>query len=140
LKPILSRFCEIYIPEPIFKKKKINLYKYIVEKTFHLNEVKTKRILWLKKELQKPFPTSPAELLLFSKKLYERGYSGMDFIHLLENKLLPLENITEEKRLELLFTFNRVRKEFRNEKMLMFFMMQFIFVSSNVNLENISFI
>jgi len=105
-----------------------------------LNEVKTKRILWLKKELQKPFPTSPAELLLFSKKLYERGYSGMDFIHLLENKLLPLDKITEEKRLELLFTFNRVRKEFRNEKMLMFFMMQFIFVSSNVNLENISFI
>ena len=33
LKPILSRFCEIYIPEPIHNGVPINLYKYTIENT-----------------------------------------------------------------------------------------------------------
>jgi hypothetical protein len=39
----------------------------------------------------------------------------------------------------LLLCFNRVRKEFRNEKILMLFIVNFIFLSSEMSLENISF-
>ena len=39
----------------------------------------------------------------------------------------------------LLFNFNKIRKEFRNEKMIIMFMLNFIVLCSNVNLENISF-
>jgi len=72
-------------------------------------------------------------------KLYEKGYSGLDILNLLENPKFMETNITEEKRFELLLCFNRVRKEFRNEKLLMLFIVNFIFLSSEMSLENISF-
>ncbi len=76
LKPILSRFCEIYIPEPVIHKKEVNLYEHI---------------------------------------------------------------LTEEKQYTLLFAFNKVRKEFRNEKIIIMFILNFVFLSLDYNLENISF-
>ena len=63
----------------------------------------------------------------------------MDIIQLLENPLLYL-NLTQCKRFELLFTFNKVRKEFRNEKILMLFMLNFLYLDIQLSLENISFI
>jgi hypothetical protein len=38
-----------------------------------------------------------------------------------------------------LLAFHRVRKEFRNEKLLILFILNFIFLSSEITLENISF-
>ena len=42
LRPILSRFCEIYIPEPIYNGKYINLYKHTIEQTFKMKDLKKK--------------------------------------------------------------------------------------------------
>jgi len=53
LKPILSRFCEIYIPEPIVNGININLYKYNLDEVYKMKDVKSQRCEWLKKELQK---------------------------------------------------------------------------------------
>ena len=51
-----------------------------------------------------------------------------------------LENkISIEKRYEMLICFNRVKKELRNEKLLMLFILNFMFLSSNQSLENITF-
>jgi hypothetical protein len=72
-------------------------------------------------------------------KLYEKGYSGIDIIHILENQNFLESIISTEKRYELLLCFNRVRKEFRNEKLLILFILNFIFLSSDLSLENISF-
>ena len=47
--------------------------------------------------------------------------------------------LTVEKKYELLISFNKVRREFRNEKLLIFFILHFLFVSSDFSLENISF-
>ena len=48
-------------------------------------------------------------------------------------------NLTLEKKYELLFAFNKVRKEFRNEKLLILFILNFIFLDNKLLLENISF-
>ena len=77
--------------------------------------------------------------MLLCVKLYEKSYSGLDIMNLLENSKFLEGNITLEKRYELLITFNRVRKEFRNEKLLILFILNFIFLSSELSLENISF-
>jgi N-acetyl-gamma-glutamylphosphate reductase len=77
--------------------------------------------------------------MLLCTKLYERGYSGLDIINLLENHKFLESTITIEKRYELLISFNRVRKEFRNEKILILFILNFLFLSSELSLENISF-
>jgi len=143
LKPILSRFCEIYVPEPILlngEESSINLYKYNLAETFKLKNVKHARIDWLKKNLFKTMNAEikDNELLSFSTKLYEKGYSGMDIIQLLENPTL-FTNLPDSKRYELLFTFNKIKKEFRNETLLIMFILNFLFLSLDTSLENISF-
>lgn len=140
LRPILSRFCEIYISEPEYKGKYINLYKYNLEETFKLTDIKNQRSEWLKKELQKTFVTScnilEEDLQSFVVKLYEKAYNAMDIIKLLEDGAFPLSH---DKRYELLIAFNKVRKEFRNEKLLMLFILNFTFLDKKTVLENISF-
>jgi hypothetical protein len=52
---------------------------------------------------------------------------------------LKIPNLTENKRYELLFAFNKIRKEFRNEKIFIMFILNFVFLSLDDSLENISF-
>ncbi len=141
LKPILSRFSEIYIPEPIYNGIQINLYKYNINEIFKMKEFKNQRLETLKKELKIiNNKTSLEFLILFCKKIYEKGYCGLDILTLLENpKFLELEIITE-KRYELLIAFNRIKTEIRNEKLIFIFILNFIFLNLEINLENISFI
>ena len=70
------------------------------------------------------------------KKLYEKAYNALDLIQLIEDGQIDL---TIEKRYELLIAFNKVRKEFRNEKLLLMFILNFIFIDKETKLENISF-
>lgn len=141
MKPILSRFCEIYVSEPIINGNIINLYKYNLNEVFKNKDIKIYRQEWLKKELLKIVnkKTNIDNLMTLCVKLYEKGYSGLDVINILENNKFLDEILTMEKRYELLVCFNRVRKEFRNEKLLILFILNFIFLSSDLSLENISF-
>jgi DNA polymerase III delta prime subunit len=138
LRPILSRFCEIYISEPEYKGKTINLYKYNLEETFKLTDLKNQRNEWLKKEIQKSITakTTETELQGFVIKLYEKAYNALDVIKLIEDGLFTL---SQDKRYELLIAFNKVRKEFRNEKLLLMFVLNFTFLDKETKLENISF-
>ena len=141
MKPILSRFCEIYVPEPIINGAIVNLYKYNLNNVFNTKDVKTARLEVLKKELIKTVnkKITLEELMAFCTKLYEKGYSGLDIIQLLENHKFLEATLSVEKRYEMLIAFNRVRKEFRNEKLLILFILNFVFLSSELSLENISF-
>jgi DNA polymerase III delta prime subunit len=145
LKPILSRFCEIYVPEPEYKNEIVNLYKYNINEVFKLNDDKIQRLDKLKKTIEKTFHSSNQnkitmqELLDFSLKIYEKSYSAIDIIELLETNKLSVPKITNEKKYELLITFNKVKKEFRNEKLLILFILNFLFMSLELSLENISF-
>lgn len=141
MKPILSRFCEIYVPEPIVNSQPVNLYKYNLNEIFKMKDIKNQRLDSLKKELTKSVnkKITIEELMLLCSKLYEKGYSALDVLTLLENPNFLKANISEEKRYELLICFNRVRREFRNEKLLFLFILNFIFFSSELCLENISF-
>ncbi len=143
LKPILSRFCEIYVSEPEHNGKIINLYKYNLNEIFNLKEIKNTHQEWLKKELlkfvNKSSNTNIDDFIKLSIKLYEKGYSGIDIINLLESQKFMETTLTLDKKYELLFAFNKVRKEFRNEKLLILFILNFIFLDKELVLENISF-
>ena len=162
LKPVLSRFCEIYIPDPIHNGGQINLYKYNIDKIFKNKIANAQTREWLKKTLIKDAfvdatndkndetidqPLIDAEDVIIARqnkltelsvKLYEKGYSALDIMGLLENHLF-LPELNLDKRYELLVVFNKIKKEFRNEKLLIMFILNFIFISSNISLENISF-
>jgi DNA polymerase III delta prime subunit len=139
LRPILSRFCEIYISEPEYNGKIINLYKYNLEETFKLTDIKNQKNDWLKKEIQKTIKENidDVELQLFVTKLYEKAYNALDIIKLIEDGCF---NLSQEKRYELLIAFNKIRKEFRNEKLLLMFVINFTFLDKTTVLENMTFI
>ena len=74
-----------------------------------------------------------------SLKFYEKGYSGIDIIKFIENSKTSALNIEANKKYELFTAFNKVRKEMRNEKLLIFFILNFLLLSLDETLENISF-
>ena len=75
-----------------------------------------------------------SELLVKIDKLYNKGISGLDIINYI-TKFFP-ETVQKYK---ILLTFNKVKKDIRNEKLLMFFILSFSFIRSDYNLENITF-
>jgi DNA polymerase III delta prime subunit len=146
LKPILSRFCEIYVPELMIKTSIINLHN-MDEESYHLvsiqKEVK-KYIDGLGIMLDASSHVNHTNIIKknteFALKLYEKGFNGLDLISLIERNMITSKNImNHEKKFEFLITFNKIRKEFRNEKTLMLFILHFMFLSLEYNLENISF-
>jgi len=145
LKPILSRFCEIYVPELIIKNSIVNLHN-IDEDKHHLSSLQKEMKIYIDGlGLHDTNTKSKNENIIkknsdFSVKLYEKGYNGLDLIALIEREMFTSKNIlTNKKRIEFLITFNKIRKEFRNEKILLLFILHFMFLSSEYNLENISF-
>ena len=149
LKPILSRFCEIYVPQPVIHNEEINLHQYHlknneIEKT-DKKETNLHSVESLRKQLKqistkkKKDELKTKDLILFSGQFYEKGYSGLDIMTLLENHKFMEKEITIEKRYELLICFHKMMKEIRNEKMILFFMLNFLFLSLDCSLENIFF-
>jgi DNA polymerase III delta prime subunit len=144
LKPILSRFCEIYISDP---ENIINLYKYNILQIFNIEDHKQRRYDYLKRSIQQTIlinqnsetldcEINENELFEFIIKIYEKGYSALDLINLIENNLIY---INEDRKYEILITFEKIRKEFRNEKMLIFFIINFVWLDSRFKLENMTF-
>jgi hypothetical protein len=163
LKPILSRLCEIFVPEPIIHDKPVNLHKLGVQNTFG-SQMDKKKAAWLKTYLsvtQKNKIKDYVAVLDLVDKLYEKGYSGLDLMNYIEGAegtpdpplgfiLTPehatciepgkgAEDTTPAKKYQLLLTFNKVKKEFRNEKLFMTFILNFYYLRSDLDLENISF-
>ena len=170
LKPILSRFCEIYVPPPTSKGggRKItaaNLHTVKLEQVLGFKKHHVARIMSLKRILLKNgisvTPTATAttpnisytQLIELSEHLVENGYSALDVIRILEEVISTTrlekesENGSEKesenelfRNHELLLAFNGVKREFRNEKLLILFILYFIVFRSELDLKNITFI
>ena len=132
LKPILSRFCNIYIPYPIINNEQISLHDYN-KKNISNNNILKKKTEWLKKQLlnKKHFVTVNT-CYNFVNILYERSYCGIDLINIIEKKISHNEN----KYFYLIY-FDKIRSEFRNEELIMFIILYLYFMRKNLNLENI---
>jgi Cdc6-like AAA superfamily ATPase len=134
LKPILSRFCEIYIQYPEVKNKFINLYEYGIEKCF-ASDNKKKECDKIKKLIEKSNHNSASEIMKLSEDLYEKGYSGLDVIDYIRDN----NTLDSQKKYQLLVFFQNVKKDFRNEKLFITFILNYLFIRSDVDLENVSF-
>jgi GTPase SAR1 family protein len=163
LKPILSRFCDIYVPQPIIMGcggigTPVNLHSYranMVCDTSKIERLRDKSLgelikihpdyLTTSDKLDQvtatPTPTATPtsseykSIVDLSVVLYEQGYCGLDVIEFVRNH----SQMNEIKKYELLIMFDKVRKEFRNEKLLLLFILHFIVFRCNRSLENISF-
>ena len=133
LKPILSRFCNIYIPLPLIHKKLQSLHDYN-KLDITNNEILIKQKQWLKRNITKKSNyKNVKDCNLFVEKLYDKGYSGMDLIDIIDNE----KTIQKENKYLYLIYFDKIRSEYRNEKLFMFVILNLFFMRKNLNLENI---
>ena len=133
LKPIISRFCSIYIPLPIINKKTVNLHKYNME-PLYINQKKTinKRFSWLIKNIENKNNFSTCEKTMkFIDTLYAKSYSGIDLI----NAINKLKNIDEIYKYKLLVHIDNIKREIKDEKLLMLYILSLTFLRINDNLE-----
>jgi Cdc6-like AAA superfamily ATPase len=122
MRPILSRFCEIYVPEVIINNKPTHLYQY-----YHPNLFKRDTLLLrLKKEFLTNMGHELLDFVRFAHYLYEKGFSSMDLVKLLEDFSF---SISEEDRYNILIHFSQMKKEIRNEEWLLFFLINSIYCS-----------
>ena len=132
LKPILSRFCEIFIPQTIINNKEMNLHQYHLDKSFSIVKMNKLKKSKFKNDFDKIKNTE--EIDVISENLYEKGYSGLDLIEYIKDM-----DISEMKRYEYLVFIQKIKKEFREEKLLMNCILYFLLKRSDYTLENISF-
>ena len=164
LKPILSRLCEIFVYEPVIKVKKMNLHAYNVQKSFNIPSGDTKMYTYfdsiispIKQKItgqeeaalaSVPSALAPVqqqaladtdlqqEIMQLTLNIYEKGYSGLDLMKYIEKHYTDLDDI---QKYQMLLVFNNCKKEFRNEKLFILFILNFMLLRSVYDLENISF-
>jgi len=111
LNPILSRFCDIYVPEYAE-----NLHQYHLNTVFPFRQ-ETSQII-SEKLLETSYTTT--ELMEIAHELYEMGVSCLDLMAWAKTR-------TEQEYTEITMCFYTVKSQFRNEKLLMTYMLDFMF-------------
>jgi len=174
LKPILSRFCDIYVPNPDHRAFKngpqhthtpahanINLHQKVLEETLRFGSLHRARLVKLKALLHKSgmckdigdnantnldeeVKSKCADwyigLMRLSETLYEKGFSALDLIKLVEQTAADGTDDDRITTYELLMAFSGVKREFRNEKLLILFILYFMHFRSEIDLKNITVI
>jgi hypothetical protein len=78
------------------------------------------------------------QFMEIADRLYEAGISCLDILEYLGT--LGEASIGEASIVKLRFCYNKIKSEFRSEKMLMLYLFDFAFLRSNTNLKNVSFL
>ena len=133
LNPILSRFCEIYVPEYLVNGKIVNLHTYLLKESYPDSKNDVLRREWLSTRLGNSQLETHSHFIDLSTELYERGYSAADIVDF-------ASTLTPELSANIQLCFQKVKSEFRNEKMLMFYILDYIFLRPNKELKHIGFI
>lgn len=156
LNPILSRFCEIYVPDKTtvsqtHQLKYTSMHQTGVESTYGMEDLKrADRCAVLDPEL-KPIMLAflagdeakqegLAWFMKYANQLYESGISCLDLIKYLEEDLGVDTEAKRRLTITLNFCFNKIKGEYRCEKMALFYLFDYLFFRSNKSLKNISFI
>ena len=133
LRPILSRFCEIYVPNPIINNNKINLYNHIFKKYENEKIDKAKKNN-LYKLINIEKNKSDLNIIEFTEKIYNKGYSVLDIIKYIETRKCNYEN-----KNEILIILNEIRKNYRSERMILFIACNLLLIRSSCKLDYVLF-
>jgi len=123
LNPILSRFCEIFVPEYVENNKVLNLHQYNLNKKMDLKEHELEKQEYLATKIVEP--VEPNNELInhihfveMCTELYENGISCLDVLKFVET----CGWWKKEDVVYFHIVFSKVKIEFRCEKLLMLFM------------------
>jgi len=142
LNPILSRFCEIYIPDTIdhVTNKVMNLHQYAIKQHFSidltgeqsefLNSTMNMLVDGVGRE-ENGDGVDHQKLLQISSEFYEKGISCLDVLQWVENS--PLINDADKS--VYCICYDNIKSEYRCEKLLILYMLDFIFLRSNKDVK-----
>jgi len=118
LNPILSRFCEIYFPEYVNEGGEIeNLHRVKLRRKFEIPEITNRKLEVISAMLRDIDEYSDHKMLAeISTKIYDNGYSCLDLMEVIEKK-------NNSNIYSLYMKFNKVKSEFRCEKLLILYML-----------------
>lgn len=135
LNPILSRFCEIYIPEYIENGEIVNLHQYTIKNQYQVISFEQRNFLNNKINIlfEKSNNSSINHIILLdtATELYEEGLSCLDLIHWIEET----DKINELDKSTYCICYDNIKSEYRCEKMLLFYMLDFIFLRLNKDVK-----
>jgi len=121
LKPILSRFCEIYIPPTpvvLVSEKKSQRVAEIAADVASLTDLSNNR-----------------DIINMASQWYEMGYSSYDFMQYVES--VKEEEDKKERCIHVLFLFHKLKTEFRCEKLFLWFLLDFYLFRSYDDLHRL---
>jgi len=123
LNPILSRFCTIYVPEHMVDGKIVNLHTHSLDQKYSISDILDKKYSYISNKLdicfKQPDYLTTNNINDLVCHFYEHGFSCLEIIDWINDS--PL--INEENKSELAMKYHKIRREFRCEKMLMFFLL-----------------
>ena len=129
LNPILSRFCEIYVPEYIQDNKIINLHQYTLKKKFDISELYKNKVDWIDNYFEALDSTNYVNLMNASIDIYEKGYSCLDLMEYIQRQCD--KQWAGEECSKFFICFHTIKTEFRCEKLLIMYMLDLIFIRKN---------
>jgi hypothetical protein len=135
LNPILSRFCEIYVPEYIVDGQVINLHTLARTNNYKI-EYNENHYEWLSNKIDEYIheDVSHPGIINLCEEIYEKGLSCLDVIDWV-HKTETLDNNIKSK---VSICFDIVKKEYRFEKLLMMYIFDFLYLRTNKDLKSIT--
>ena len=128
LQPILSRFCDIYIPES-FNPDTLDFYHFYHSQYYKTNELENHILnIQQKESFQQLLNHDNFDLFSYIDNLYELGFCSLDVLSMMEDENSFLSKrfslkMTEKKKNELRFFYQKTKIDFRNEKLLMYYLL-----------------
>lgn len=135
LNPILSRFCEVYVPEIRTEGKTLNLHKYTIDCAYHLEGHKSGRFQDLTNLMANISEMSHKKMIDLVSCLYENGFSCLDLMEWFKNSSQLEPKIVSS----IILCFHKIREQYRCEKLLMLYLFDYAFLRKNKDLKNIGF-
>jgi DNA polymerase III delta prime subunit len=132
LNPILSRFCEIYVPEKIEDGEVLNLHKKYIMRNYKI-KYNEDFIEWMNERISK-LDLENANHLIFTQlagEIYEKGLSCLNLMDWLKTT----DMFDDLEKSAAYMCFDKIKLEFRNEKLLLLYMFDFLFLRSKTDLK-----
>lgn len=151
LNPILSRFCEIYVPEYMDENGKItNLHQWQIQQTYIFKEEQAQKHYEFIDGLLHPFLFEKSKLVDISNKkelthlnmteivsdMYENGISSFNLMDWIKKK----EVWTDFEKSNICMCYSKIKSEIRSEKLLMLYLLDFLFLRCDCDIKEISFV
>lgn len=129
LNPILSRFCEIYVPEFIDHGAFRNLHQFSIQREFPAEDN-----TWFREQIEALMSMDNVDhsmLVDLATTIYENGNSCMDLMEWVRDT----EHFSPLEKASAAMCFDKIKSEYRNEKLLMLYMLDILMFRSKNDLE-----